>query len=349
MRTVEAKVATPRKVAFLSRHGWPWMRQTANGSGHHEGLEISLVAAEDDDWLVVFDDIAQPVPTRVPRSRRILFVTEPPGQKRYRPRAVNQFGTLVSPYRIDGFQGHWIASQPAINWFYGVSFEKGGLVSRLGLEHLRAMQVPEPKASRISVVCSTKRRLPGHRARLELLDHLVRAFPGQIDLFGRGFKEIGDKAEVIGPYRYHLVLENSVCPHFWTEKLADAYLGYCLPIFSGCANVVDYFPPDSLVRLPDLADHSGAVAIIGNLLQNDPWAERLESIRTARNRLIERYNIFSVIARITETAGADQRALPTPEEIYPGKDCTPIRTIARSGLRAAERWSGWRAPARTRY
>lgn len=84
-------------------------------------------------------------------------------------------------------------------------------------------------------------------------------------------------------------------------------------------------------------------------MQNDPWAERLESIRTARNRLIERYNIFSVIARITETAGADQRALPTPEEIYPGKDCTPIRTIARSGLRAAERWSGWRAPARTRY
>ncbi|MDP1640059.1 MAG: TolC family protein, partial [Hyphomicrobium sp.] len=182
MRTVEAKVATPRKVAFLSRHGWPWMRQTANGSGHHEGLEISLVAAEDDDWLVVFDDIAQPVPTRVPRSRRILFVTEPPGQKRYRPRAVNQFGTLVSPYRIDGFQGHWIASQPAINWFYGVSFEKGGLVSRLGLEHLRAMQVPEPKASRISVVCSTKRRLPGHRARLELLRILNMGLDTEIEL-----------------------------------------------------------------------------------------------------------------------------------------------------------------------
>jgi hypothetical protein len=94
------------------------------------------------------------------------------------------------------------------------------------------------------------------------------------------------------------------------------------------------------VRLPDIADHSGAVTIVGNLLQQDPWAERLENIRTARNRLIEQHNIFSLIARLTETAGADQRALPAPEFIYPDKDCTPIRSIARSGLRAAERWSG---------
>ena len=103
----------------------------------------------------------------------------------------------------------------------------------------------------------------------------MQAFPGQIDLFGRGFKEIGDKADVIGPYRYHLVLENSACPHFWTEKLADAYLGYCLPIFSGCANVVDYFPPDSLVRLPDIADHSGAVTIVGIF----SWDERTQRRR----------------------------------------------------------------------
>jgi hypothetical protein len=315
------------------------MRQTADESGHHKDLEIRLVAAADDDWLVVFDDIAQPVPTRVPLGRRILFVTEPPGQKRYLPRALNQFGILVSPYRIGGFQGTWIASQPGINWFYGVSFANGTPVSRFGLKQLQTMQVPERKSSRISVVCSTKSRLPGHRARLKLLERLVQAFPEQIDVFGRGFKEIGDKAEAIDPYRYHLVLENNDCPHFWTEKLADAYLGYCLPIFSGCANVGDYFPAPSLVRLTNVSDHTSAIETIGNLLRQDPWAQRLEDIRLARNSLIEQHNIFSLIARLTETVDADRRVPPGEDVIYPGKDCTAVRSVVRRGLRAAAHFS----------
>ena len=308
-------------------------------SGHHKDLKISLVATEDDDWLIVFDDIAQPIVTRVPLSRRILFVTEPPGQKSYLLRAVSQFGTLVSPYRIDGFQGKWIASQPAINWFYGVSFANGAPVSRFGLKHLRTMQVPEHKASRISVVCSTKRRLPGHRARLKLLERLMHAFPRKIDVFGRGFNEIADKAEGIDPYRYHLVLENNDCPHFWTEKLADAYLGYCLPIFAGCTNVGDYFPAGSLIRLDSVNDHDSAIEIVGDCSRDeDPWAQRLENICLARNSLIEQHNIFSLIAGLTETVGAVQCVPVAQEVIYPGKECTAIRRVARSGLRVAKQF-----------
>ena len=311
-RALDAQVTPPRKVAFLTGHGWPWMRQTEDEAGHHKDLEICLSAAKDDDWLVVFDDIAHPIATHLPLSRRILFVTEPPGQKRYRARAANQFGILVSPYRIEGFQGKWIASQPAINWFYGVTFANGTPASRFGLKHLKAMQVPKNKAPRISVVCSTKRRLPGQRARLELVTRLIEAFPRQIDVFGRGFKEIGDKAEVIDPYRYHLVLENNDCPHFWTEKLADAYLGYCLPIFCGCANVGEYFPAHSLVRLPNVSDHDSAVEIIGDLLRQDPWAERLATIRLARNSLIEQHNIFP-LSTCSPKADADQR-VPASQE-----------------------------------
>jgi hypothetical protein len=134
---------------------------------------------------------------------------------------------------------------------------------------------------------------------------------------------------VIAPYRYHLVLENSECPHFWTEKLADAYLGYSLPIFSGCRNVTDYFPERSMVRLPSVDDHEAAVAMIGDVLQRDPWAERLEDIRIARTELIERQNLFSVIARLI--AGADSSGeLATPDVIQPAPEGGVISRAGRA-------------------
>ncbi len=335
--TSEGTAAGPRQVAFLTRHRWPWMRQTDDGAGHHGALTFNLAAGPDDDWLVVFDDISQPVSTRVPASRRILFVTEPLGQKRYKPQFANQFGTVVSPYAIGGFHGRWIASQPAINWFYGVAIEGGNAVSRLDLGGLRNLPVPADKAKRISVVCSNKTRLPGHRARLALLERLRAEFPDDIDVFGRGFRPIGDKAEVIAPYRYHLALENSDCPHFWTEKLADAYLGYSLPIFSGCSNVTDYFSEHSMVRLSDVNDHDGAVRIIADLLDKDPWAERLDAIGAARTELIERQNIFSVIARLTAGAAARSQRTAVEEVIWPGPQCGPVRSLVRPLLERARR------------
>jgi len=319
-----------RQIAFLTRHNWPWLRQTDNGAGHHGALTIGLEPDAGDDWIVVYDDISNPVRSDVPLHRRILFVTEPLGQKRYRSRFTNQFGTIVSPYRVPGFRGRWVISHPAINWFYGVRFGNDGkATSRIGLTELREMPVPADKAKRISVVCSTKAKLPRQRARLRLIERLTQAFPDAIDVFGKGFRTISDKADVIAPYRYHLALENNDCPHFWTEKLADAYLGYTLPIFSGCRNVVDYFPERSMIPLFDIEDHEKAVSSIGELLEQDPWAERLDAIRVARTNLIERENLFSLIARLTEDDVDVAAPSQGDKQIRPGSQCGMISSILR--------------------
>lgn len=330
------KASGARHIAFLTRHAWPWLRQTDDGAGRHGPLRISLSNSDAAEWLVVFDDVAAPVVTHLPRSRRMLFVTEPHGQKSYSAHFANQFGTLVSPYAVRGFRGRWMPSQPGINWFYGVAIENGTAVSRMDLQALRDLPVPEGKAKRISVVCSTKTRLKRHRARLHLLKQLAAAFPDDIDIYGRGFRPIGDKAEVIAPYRYHIALENSDCPHFWTEKLADAYLGYALPVFSGCANVTDYFPYRSMVRLPAIDDIEGAVRTVRELLAADPWQERLGDIRAARTELIERQNIFALIERLTALpAPGPAECMPRAELVYPGAACGPLRVLLRkTGLAA---------------
>src|SRR6476620_9718203 len=83
-------------VDFLTAHDrWPWSRQI--GADTAPGLTYRFAAGTDAEWLVVYDDISKPVSTLVPRARRMLFVTEPPGIKTYPRRFLDQFGTIVSP------------------------------------------------------------------------------------------------------------------------------------------------------------------------------------------------------------------------------------------------------------
>jgi len=81
-------------------------------------------------------------------------------------------------------------------------------------------------------------------------------FGERIDIFGRGINEIEDKWDALDRYKYHIALENSVVEDYWTEKLSDAYLAGCYPIYYGCPNIEKYFDISSLARI--------------NITQSDP-------------------------------------------------------------------------------
>jgi Glycosyltransferase family 10 (fucosyltransferase) C-term len=180
--------------------------------------------------------------------------------------------------------------------------------------------------ARISVICSKKSQLPRHRQRLALIDHLVAAFPDRIDVFGNGFRSIPDKAVAIAPYRYHLVLENNAIDHFWTEKTADAYLGFALPLFSGCANIGDYFPAASFVRLPAIDDVAAIAASIATVLTTDPYADRSSAITAARTLVLDRYNLMAVLAALVDGTNTDYAApLAQPYLLRPARDFKGLR------------------------
>jgi Glycosyltransferase family 10 (fucosyltransferase) C-term len=312
--------SNPVILSLLSRHASPTLlRQTADGAGRHGNVRIALGLGSDAQWLAVYDNISAAIPVQVPFARRVLFVTEPPGIKTYSAGFANQFGTLISPVEIRGYRGRWLQTQSALPWFYGMEFlSGGGLATRSNLQDLRTMACPPGKLVRISVVCSKKSQLPRHRLRLALLDHLTAAFPGQIDIFGQS---VPDKAEAIAPYRYHLVLENTDIDHFWTEKTADAYLGFALPLFSGCANIGDYFPERSYVPLPDIENVAAVCASIGTVLKTDPFEARLDAITAARSLLLERYNLMAVLADLTANAdGMKAEHLQDPFLLRPARD-----------------------------
>jgi hypothetical protein len=72
-----------------------------DGRGSMRGGEILFSWNPDDahtsDWLFVTDSPYDNFRTRIPRERRILFLSEPPVIEEYQKSYLDQFGILVSP------------------------------------------------------------------------------------------------------------------------------------------------------------------------------------------------------------------------------------------------------------
>ena len=317
-------------IAFFSAHRrFPWIRQLpVDGGGVIAGGTSIDETLPDCRLLVVYDEPPEGLMTDIPRENRLVVLSEPPGIKRYLPGYLDQFGLVLGPIEPKGHAGRWIASHPALPWFYGIGFGTEGLVVNLPRDALR--NLPQPaKETAISVVLSRKSQLPKHRARLAFVEQLQGALGDRVRVFGRGFQEVGDKAEAIAPFAYHLVLENNDIPHFWTEKTADAYLGWSFPVFSGCANLGDYFPENAFERI-DITRPAEAIAQIAGLLDGGArYAESLPALAAARASLFEAHDMLHVFERTLRGQKAPTR-LATPVRIRPNTDFSLYHRVRKS-------------------
>jgi hypothetical protein len=114
-------------------------------------------------------------------------------------------------------------------------------------------------------------------------------------LFGRGLNEIEDKWDALANYRYHVAIENSTVNHYWTEKLSDAFLAGCHPIYHGCPNITDYFSLGSLTPI-DINYPEKAIAIIEACIEQNRYESSERLIWEAREKVLDTYNLFALIA-----------------------------------------------------
>jgi hypothetical protein len=68
-----------------------------------------------------------------------------------------------------------------------------------------------------------------------------------LDVMGRGYTPFAAKADGLAPYRYSVVIENVREASYFTEKLVDAVLCRCVPIYWGCPNVGDFFDTSGMI------------------------------------------------------------------------------------------------------
>ncbi len=272
------------------------------------------------DWLVVYEDLprqnererySQCVESLAcPRDRTILLTTEPSMVKTYGSDFLAQFGIVIT------YQEPWAISHPNLifshageHWFYGLSRTRA-----LSYDELKRA-LPPDKPKLISTVCSSKRqRHTLHAARYAFTQQLAQALP-EMEVFGHGVRDMDDKAEALDPYRYHVTVENQICPHYWSEKLADAFLGFTLPFYCGCPNVSEYFSPESYIPI-DIGDFDGALATIREALATNQYEKRLPAIVEARRQVLDEHNLFALLHRIIRDRDPGPGGSDVDQKIY---------------------------------
>ncbi len=282
------------------------------------------------DWLVTTYDIKHAILTQVPRTRRVLIHTEP--DTKLAPDYVNQYGILVAPQFIAGFTGIWHQGHGALPAAFARDTAKPGFPMVYTHAELVALQPPQ-KRDAIAAVVSRKSLLPGHRRRLRFLKMLKEALGDRVEIFGTGIRQLPVKADAILPYKYHLALENTVMPSYWTEKVADAFLGFALPLVSGPPDLSRWFPEDSFVPI-DLADTAKAIETVVSAIDNDIYADRLPAIVEARRRVLDDERLCPMIVRVIAAHPDATPRLAEPQTILPAPRLPLMGRIRREVLRA---------------
>lgn len=291
---------------------------TEDGLGGMRGGSIVFVSGEglmDADWLCVLDRPFANFYTNVPRERRILLMTEPPDIRRYSLDYAEQYGTVVGPCPPVGYTGKVIVRNPALGWWAGTGPAFTERFQRL--DDYKEFRCEKSKAA--SLIVSLKRQCPGHEARLAFLDALRERFGDEITCFGREFNPVEDKLEGIAPYKYHIVMENSAIDYYWTEKLADAWIGWSLPIYFGDPGIRQRLPDPDGIEIIDIRNVSSALDHIADILRRDEYVDRLPAIARCREWAIKESSAYEAACRILETAGepaCSRPALTEPEPVY---------------------------------
>lgn len=273
-------------------------------------------AARDYDWLVVYDGLGQglpPEPLACSPRHTLLLTGEPSSITVYGRAFLGQFAHVLTS------QEEWalrhpgaIRRQAGLLWYYNGPDE-------LGAYDALVAATPPPKTKPLSSVCSTKAmKHTLHSLRLGFTRRLATELP-ELEVFGYGMRELKHKADALDPYKYHLTIENHACEHHWTEKLADAYLGFCLPLYFGCTNLDAYFPRESYVWI-DIRDHARARAEIERVVRSPgEYERRLPAIIEARRRVLHEYATFPQLARLIEERHDPAAPPPKPGATLHGR------------------------------
>ena len=98
--------------------------------------------------------------------------------------------------------------------------------------------------------------------------------------------------------------------------MADAFLGGAFLFYWGCPNLGEYFPSESFFAI-DRDDPDAAAVAINTLLDNNHYQKVKPAVETARNLVLDRYNLFAELVRHVRTiAGGDACSVSLHEESY---------------------------------
>lgn len=284
-------------------------------------LHINTALPSADVWIVI-EDLKDPeefclVPTgnivylTAEPARTPGYLSEEPGMLEF----LNQFPSFQTCLDYCGMHGS--AAPPFLPWMINANHGDSILAEHhRDISFFRNLRFLD-KPREISVFCSTQQFTPEHRMRLRFVEHLASHLGNRLDWFGNGVNSLTEKWEGIAPYRYSVALENQAATNVITEKIQDVFLGLGYPIYWGAPNVGDFFPSDAFLQI-DIRDFKGAVQQIDELLDQDPYVDRINAVLAAKKVVLDDMNFTHRLAKIADHLSAASQ------------DQSPHRTLLKS-------------------
>ena len=101
-----------------------------------------------------------------------------------------------------------------------------------------------------SMFASPKKWLEGHVLRHQLAE----SYKNSLDLYGGmfGSQRLGDgihpdKSDGLFPYMFSIVIENTNCDKYYTEKITDCFMSKTIPIYWGTKKIIEDFNQDGII------------------------------------------------------------------------------------------------------
>jgi len=280
---------------------WDFAKHSPNRSCKWGEFEFLLNQdANDCDYWVVCGNVLKENDSSYVKKSGVIFITpESADIVKFSQDFLNQF-SYVASFRADLEHFGLIKTVPALPWFINRNYDEQKILNYI------------PKTKKISLLASDKKISRNHIDRLNFVKKIKKHFGVEIDVFGAGFTEyIKDKIPTHDPYLFTLVLETISVPEYFSEKLADAYLSLCYPIYYGCSNLNEYFDEKSY-SLIDIHNVDLSIKVIKRILDDDNFYEdRLKYIVEAKNKYLQEYSIFPVLVKILNEA--EKRNMNQPD------------------------------------
>jgi hypothetical protein len=247
------------------------------------------------DFWIVWGDISaggiDKMTVTCPPQNILYMTDEAYVEKKFDQRFLDQFAGVLT-CRDDISHKNIIKTHEINVWQLGKKF------SQLN------NSTPIPKQKKLSVVCSDKTFLIGHKKRYAFVNRMIGHFKDRIDVFGHGFNPIDDKWEALAPYEYSIAIENSALPGYFTEKIAECYLAHAFPIYYGAPDISDFFDPKSYMTI-DIEDYIGSIRKIEGLLEQHDWTAHESLLIKQKYLYLTEYNFFPALAKVLDRLGSD--------------------------------------------
>lgn len=303
-------------------------RQTAGGNGFSDDGKYRFFISDDMDeadfWVVQGKGLRHPQHCNVAPENTLLLTTEPKSVLTYPQRYIRQFG-VVGSCQPNMKHKRLILSQPVLPWFVGYKeSDDGKCTATLTRDNLKNSATPQ-KTKLLSVITSNKAFTKGHLERIAFVEKLKAHYGDKIDVFGRGYKDFDDKWEVLSPYKYHIVIENSSQDYYWTEKISDCFLSETFPFYYGCTNLSGYFREDAFIPI-DIRHPEKAMEIIDQAIADKLYNRHKSVLNDCKQKVLGEFNMFNFIASICDTMNPNApkqrveikpcRSLQSPNNLY---------------------------------